>query len=63
MIFKTTTDVNGEVGPHLNKNIKDLFNGKFFAPQSFSLSEVLSSAELEDVKKYNDEFDGLKNYL
>lgn len=63
MIFKTTTDVNGEVGNHLNKNIKDLFNGNFFAPQSFSLSEVLSSAELEDVEKYNNEFDRLKNIV
>ena len=63
MIFKTTTDVNGEVGNHLNKNIKDLFNGNFFAPQSFSLSEVLSSAEFEDVEKYNNEYDRLKNIV
>lgn len=63
MIFKTTTDINGEVGNHLNKNIKDLFNGNFFAPQSFSLSEVLSSAELEDVEKYNNEYDRLKNIV
>ena len=63
MIFKTSTDINGKVGNHLNDGLKNIFNGSFFAPQTFSLSEVLPSSDIDTIKAYNTEFDRLKGII
>lgn len=63
MIFKTSTDINGKVGNHLNDGLKNIFNGGFFTPQTFSLSEVLPSSDIDTIKAYNTEFDRLKGII
>lgn len=40
-----------------------MFNGNFFSPQTFSLSEILPNSDLEAIKNYNAEFDRLKNIV
>lgn len=59
MIFNTTKNLSGKSEIGLNKGIKNLFNGGFFAPTSFNLSEVLPESDIETIKAYNKEYDRL----
>lgn len=53
MIFKTMTNTSGKTGIQPNNFISGLFNGDLFKKQTFSLSEVLSTSDVDAIKAYN----------
>ena len=57
MIFKTMTNTSGKTGIQLNNFISGLFNGDLFKKQTFSLSEVLSTSDVDAIKAYNKQID------
>lgn len=57
MIFKTMTNTSGKTGIQPNNFISGLFNGDLFKKQTFSLSEVLSSSDVDAIKAYNKQID------
>lgn len=57
MIFKTMTNTSGKTGIQPNNFISGLFNGDLFKKQNFSLSEVLSTSDVDAIKAYNKQID------
>ena len=57
MIFKTMTNTSGKTGIQPNNFISGLFNGDLFKKQTFSLSEVLSTSDVDAIKAYNKQID------
>lgn len=57
MIFKTMTNASGKTGIQPNNFISGLFNGDLFKKQTFSLSEVLSTSDVDAIKAYNKQID------
>ena len=57
MIFKTMTNTSGKTGIRPNNFISGLFNGDLFKKQTFSLSEVLSTSDVDAIKAYNKQID------
>lgn len=57
MIFKTMTNTSGKTGIQSNNFISGLFNGDLFKKQNFSLSEVLSTSDVDAIKAYNKQID------
>lgn len=57
MIFKTITNTSGKTGIKPNNFISGLFNGDLFKKQNFSLSEVLSTSDVDAIKAYNKQID------
>ena len=57
MIFKTITNTSGKTGIQPNNFISGLFNGDLFKKQNFSLSEVLSTSDVDAIKAYNKQID------
>lgn len=57
MIFKTMTNTSGKTGIQQNNFISGLFNGDLFKKQTFSLSEVLSTSDVDAIKAYNKQID------
>lgn len=57
MIFKTMTNTSGKTGIQPNNFISGLFNGDLFKKQTFSLSEVLSTSDVDPIKAYNKQID------
>ena len=57
MIFKTMINTSGKTGIQPNNFISGLFNGDLFKKQTFSLSEVLSTSDVDAIKAYNKQID------
>lgn len=57
MIFKTMRNTSGKTGIQPNNFISGLFNGDLFKKQTFSLSEVLSTSDVDAIKAYNKQID------
>lgn len=57
MIFKTMTNTSGKTVIQPNNFISGLFNGDLFKKQTFSLSEVLSTSDVDAIKAYNKQID------
>lgn len=57
MIFKTMTNTSGKTGIQPNNFISGLFNGDLLKKQTFSLSEVLSTSDVDAIKAYNKQID------
>ena len=57
MIIKTMTNTSGKTGIQPNNFISGLFNGDLFKKQNFSLSEVLSTSDVDAIKAYNKQID------
>ena len=57
MIFKTMTNTSGKTGIQPNNFISGLFNGDLFKERTFSLSEVLSTSDVDAIKAYNKQID------
>ena len=57
MILKTMTNTSGKTGIQPNNFISGLFNGDLFKKQTFSLSEVLSTSDVDAIKAYNKQID------
>ena len=57
MMFKTMTNTSGKTGIQPNNFISGLFNGDLFKKQNFSLSEVLSTSDVDAIKAYNKQID------
>lgn len=57
MIFKTMTNTSGKTWIQPNNFISGLFNGDLFKKQNFSLSEVLSTSDVDAIKAYNKQID------
>ena len=57
MIFKTMTNTSGKIGIQPNNFISGLFNGDLFKKRTFSLSEVLSTSDVDAIKAYNKQID------
>lgn len=47
------TNTSGKTGIQPNNFISGLFNGDLFKKQTFSLSEVLSTSDVDAIKAYN----------
>ena len=57
MIFKTMTNTSGKTAIQPNNFVSGLFNGDLFKKQTFSLSEVLSTSDVDAIKAYNEQID------
>ena len=57
MIFKTMTNTSGKTGIQPNNFFSGLFNGDLFKERTFSLSEVLSTSDVDAIKAYNKQID------
>lgn len=51
------TNTSGKTGIQPNNFISGLFNGDLFKKQNFSLSEVLSTSDVDAIKAYNKQID------
>lgn len=51
------TNTSGKTGIQPNNFISGLFNGDLFKKQTFSLSEVLSTSDVDAIKAYNKQID------
>lgn len=51
------TNASGKTGIQPNNFISGLFNGDLFKKQTFSLSEVLSTSDVDAIKAYNKQID------